>query len=193
MMNRRERKKNHTRQSLVDAALALFELKGFDATTTEDISEAADVSQRTFFRHFPVKESVLYADMEDYIADAEFAILNSENGDIVKAVRAVILELAASYQTPEGYRMHKARLKLITPSILAHGGVVQTQWINALTDAIAKRLQTSPYEDLFPGMLASVAVGALWVASTRWVMLDEQNGFVQLVETAFDLVSFNQS
>ena len=41
MLGRRERKKQQTRRALEDAAWRLFELKGFGATTVEDIAEAA--------------------------------------------------------------------------------------------------------------------------------------------------------
>jgi AcrR family transcriptional regulator len=188
MVNRRERKKQQTRQLLVDAAISLFDEKGYEATTTEDISERADVSQRTFFRHFPVKEAVLYADMDDYINETESLVEEAEGDDIVEVVRSVIMKLAENYQTEDGYKMHHARLSHINTAILSHGGVVQTQWINSLTDAIAQKLNVSAYEDMFPGMLASVAVGALWVASTKWVSTEEKHDFVQLVKEAFALV-----
>jgi AcrR family transcriptional regulator len=48
------------REALIDAALSLFARDGFDATTTDQISEAAGVSPRTFFRYFPTKESVVF-------------------------------------------------------------------------------------------------------------------------------------
>jgi AcrR family transcriptional regulator len=49
-----------TREALIDAALMLFARDGFDATTTDQITQAAGVSARTFFRYFPTKESVVF-------------------------------------------------------------------------------------------------------------------------------------
>ena len=56
---RRERKKRELRARIQHSAAALFLQLGFDATTVEQIAEAADVAQATFFNHFPSKKAVL--------------------------------------------------------------------------------------------------------------------------------------
>jgi AcrR family transcriptional regulator len=61
---RRERKKRDTRSRIVTVAWGLFVERGYAATTVQDISEAADIAERTFFRYFPTKDALLFADGE---------------------------------------------------------------------------------------------------------------------------------
>lgn len=58
-MGRRERRGRETREKIFRAALKLFADRGFFETTTEQITEAADVGQGTFFNYFPSKQHVL--------------------------------------------------------------------------------------------------------------------------------------
>ncbi len=59
MSGLRERKKAQTREAIRAHALRLIEQQGFDATTVQEIADAAGVSHMTFFRHFPTKEAVV--------------------------------------------------------------------------------------------------------------------------------------
>ena len=52
------------RTAVVAAALELFVRQGFDATSVEQIAQAAGVSRSTFFRQFGGKEDVVFADHE---------------------------------------------------------------------------------------------------------------------------------
>lgn len=53
--------KKNTRSIILEAAIAQFRLKGFDSVTINDICEHSKTTKRTFYNHFPSKESVLVA------------------------------------------------------------------------------------------------------------------------------------
>ncbi|MFE6101201.1 TetR family transcriptional regulator [Streptomyces laurentii] len=68
MSGLRERKKERTRQTLSEVAIALFLEKGFDAVSVAEVAAAAEVSKPTLFRYFPAKEDLVlhrFADHED--------------------------------------------------------------------------------------------------------------------------------
>ncbi|MGC1483271.1 MAG: TetR/AcrR family transcriptional regulator [Candidatus Acidiferrum sp.] len=71
---RRERRTIETRDRLFRAALDLFTRKGFNETTVEDITEAADVGKGTFFNYFPSKDHILLAFGEMQLAKLEAAV-----------------------------------------------------------------------------------------------------------------------
>jgi AcrR family transcriptional regulator len=67
----RERKKARTRALIQEHALRLFREQGYDATSVEEIAEAAEVSPSTVFRYFPTKpDLVIYDDLDERMIEA---------------------------------------------------------------------------------------------------------------------------
>lgn len=56
---RRERKKLEVRARIYAVARELFGKHGFEATTVDEIAQAADVAPATFFNHFQSKQALL--------------------------------------------------------------------------------------------------------------------------------------
>lgn len=65
MAERRAEKKRERRQAILDNAYRLFNAKGYDATTIEEITQGAGCSPRTFFQYFASKEELLLEGMGD--------------------------------------------------------------------------------------------------------------------------------
>ncbi|MCT9818900.1 TetR/AcrR family transcriptional regulator [Microbacterium sp. W1N] len=57
-----------TRGAVVAAALDLFATQGFEATSVEQIAQAAGVSRSTFFRQFGGKDDVVFTDHDELLA-----------------------------------------------------------------------------------------------------------------------------
>lgn len=79
--SRRERRRTETREKLFRAAMKLFAERGFAATTTEDITDAADVGQGTFFNYFPTKPHVLTVLTEIQLNKIKCAKSEAESGE----------------------------------------------------------------------------------------------------------------
>ncbi|MGY1691327.1 TetR/AcrR family transcriptional regulator [Geodermatophilus sp. SYSU D01105] len=56
----RERRRQQTRATIVDAAAELFAERGFDAVSVVEIAQRAGVVEKTVFNHFPVKEGLVF-------------------------------------------------------------------------------------------------------------------------------------
>lgn len=83
-MNRRERKKEETRESIIYCAVTFFKEKGFQETSMEEIAEKSDVSKGTLYNYFQDKESILVGYFQTIIADYGKKMKESftENRDI---------------------------------------------------------------------------------------------------------------
>ena len=57
--SRRERRRRELHERILEAAIALFQRKGFGATTALEIANNADVAEKTFYNHFPTKQHLI--------------------------------------------------------------------------------------------------------------------------------------
>jgi AcrR family transcriptional regulator len=72
--SRFERRRERTRRDLLAAATRVLADKGLHGTTIADIAAAADVGVGTFYLHFPTKDALFDAVVEDTIARLKAAV-----------------------------------------------------------------------------------------------------------------------
>jgi AcrR family transcriptional regulator len=84
-----------TKQRLIEAAFALFEERGYEGTTVDDITERAGVGRTTFFRVFRSKEEVIFPDHEAVLSALQSRLASSTRQTallaVVDAARLVLL------------------------------------------------------------------------------------------------------
>ncbi|WP_280230643.1 TetR/AcrR family transcriptional regulator [Nocardia cyriacigeorgica] len=80
-MRRRERKRVHTRRRLYEAAMQLFEEKGYEATTMDEIAELADTARGTAYNYYPKKSAFLEEWTERRRRQVEADLDNAGLGD----------------------------------------------------------------------------------------------------------------
>src|SRR4051794_5211634 len=189
-IGRRARKKQRTRDDLVEVACQLFNERGFRETTTEDIADAADVSQRTFFRHFPSKEAVLYGDHEAIESAFRDAILArpAHEGPIA-AVAAALRTVTDFYSGAPERTFLQARLAATYPSVSAYSrAVVQRDLERVIIEALAERMGVDPVADPRPEVIAGAALSSVRVALRQWVAADGNGDLLGLASTALTSV-----
>ena len=75
-----------TRDSLVVAARAVFEERGYDGTRMGDIAAAAGVSHGTVYTWFPTKDAVLAAVVDSVVADLYHSLRTPEDTDVITRI-----------------------------------------------------------------------------------------------------------
>ncbi|MGW6502474.1 TetR/AcrR family transcriptional regulator [Nonomuraea angiospora] len=167
----RERKKQRTRRALIEAALRLFDEKGFDETTLAEIAAEADVSTRTFFSYFASKEDVVFYDSARKMELAAAALAGRAPGESPGDVLLRIVEESLTWLTTyEELTIEDAelriRLVLKEPTLRARALVMLLESQGTLARALREA-----YPELDPVEAAS-AVGAMFGAVKLAVIAD---------------------
>ncbi|MFI7452967.1 TetR/AcrR family transcriptional regulator [Nonomuraea sp. NPDC049714] len=165
----RELKKQRTRQALIEAAVRLFEDKGYDHVTVAEIADAAEVSPRTFFLHFQAKEDVLLANADVRVDLALQAIAERRAGERLPEVlvRAMDLMIADAWDSdlPSGLAELRARLAASVPALqarlLQRYLTAQAELAQALQRAFPDRLDTITAAALVGAMVGAISASAL--------------------------------
>ena len=98
----RERKRRQTLQRIAAVGLELFLAKGYEATTLDDITAAADISRRTFFYYFKSKDDILLAHLVGYARSLKASVLSrSSAGAPIDVAREALLGTTTQFQSPQ--------------------------------------------------------------------------------------------
>jgi AcrR family transcriptional regulator len=159
-------------------ALQLFEQRGFDDVTVEEIAARARISVRTFYRYFPAKEDVLQV-VIDRRSEALRVALSARPADEppMQAVRHA-LEEAAQAEDTEVLRRWIGVVRA-TPSVLRPVvGGIHLKGTRVIAEFLGSRLRV-PANALVPTMLAAAVGGVVQAAQTRWFF--EGGDFAQTI------------
>jgi TetR/AcrR family transcriptional regulator, regulator of mycofactocin system len=157
----RERKKQQTRERIIEAAYGLFAERGYQATTVADIAAAADIAPRTFFAYFPAKEDVVFYFGDTYCNLMQAAVESRPEGmSAIEALRQWI----ATVLPEETVESDEARLRdqmcIDDPALAAYSRKYLARVEDVLREGIARDLG-EPSDALRPKLLAAAAAAAL--------------------------------
>ncbi|MFE9582369.1 TetR family transcriptional regulator [Nocardia sp. NPDC006044] len=131
------------RLTVVDQALRLFAEKGYEATTVDEIAEAAGISRRTFFRQFRSKEDVIFADHESQLAQAaEF--LAGEPGDPWETVCEAVVQVFERFTQWREIAARRYQVVRRVPALREREIVTVFRYERLFTDYLRDRLPEVP-------------------------------------------------
>lgn len=184
-----ERKRQRTRARLVEAAVQLYNVKGFDATTAEDIAEAAECSRSTLFRYFRTKEDILFGDVQQRIATlrATLAALHPCRDAWTAATTAGIENLVDYLSGDSGLPRACIPLWFSHPTPLCRYLEIGHQWEMLLAEFFATERGTDPESDLHSQILATTLVGAVRAVMHAYARPDTD--LLTAIDQAFALLA----
>jgi AcrR family transcriptional regulator len=132
------------RQRIADAGRELFLAQGYEQTTVEAIAERAGVARRTFFRYFPSKDDVIFAD-HDRIAQVLAAHLAAlDDLSPVRAVCSGARMIFRSYAEHPDVSVQRYRLVRSVPALRDREIASVAQYTRLFARYLSLRLSASP-------------------------------------------------
>jgi AcrR family transcriptional regulator len=168
--NRFERRRQRSRQALIDAAIELFQEHGLRETKIEAICARADVAARTFFNHFETREH-LYEAIAHQRAVQMAALLDALCADdrpVAKRLTELFARIGSYLDGQPIYRElvgEMLRLRHGSGSDFVRSGVLGASALRFVQDAARRREIGRRHR---PEVLADLLLGALTVAVGNW-------------------------
>ena len=166
----RERKKLRTRALIQKEAIRLFLERGFEATTIEEIAEAAEISPSTFFNYFPTKEEVVLQDELDPLILAAFNA-QPEGTHPIRALRDS-MKTVFGQLTAEQDNVMRQRISLMssTPALRSAMLTQFADLVDQIAELIAGRVGREATDFAIrnlAGALLGVMMSALLIAASN--------------------------
>ncbi len=164
----RERKKQRTRAAIQEAALRLIAEQGYNATTCEQIAQAADVSPATFFRYFPTKDDVVLTDDYDPLLIQALEERPPEETPIQAIRRSMAAALGPIYAADGPTIRARTQLILSVPALRSRMYDAQREAEALIATQLAPRMGGEP-NDLRVKVVTSAIASALFISVEAWI------------------------
>lgn len=183
----RERKKLKTRIAIRRATYELIAAQGYEATTVEQIAEAAEVSPSTVFRYFPTKEDIVLTDEFDPVMIAELRARPAHEPVLESLRHVVLLGLRLALEHDPEEIIQRTRLLVEVPVLRARMMQSISVTSGMLCEVLAERSGRAA-ADLEVRAYSMAVLGALHETTVYWAEHEHRDDLVDLVNRALDTV-----
>jgi AcrR family transcriptional regulator len=179
----RERKKLKTQIAIRRATYRLISEQGYEATTIEQIAEAAEVSPSTVFRYFPTKEDIVLTDEYDSAMEAELRARPADEDPLDSIRHVITYRLSTVVQDEREEVIQRTKLLVEVPAVRARMTEAMDITSGLLVHALADRTGRD-HDDLDVRVFTAAVLGALREVMLYWAARDHQDDLVELVDRA---------
>ncbi|MEV7933617.1 TetR/AcrR family transcriptional regulator [Curtobacterium sp. NPDC089185] len=176
-----------TRERLQGTALQLFTEHGYDETTVAEIAAAADVTERTFFRHFADKREVLFAGQDDFLGMFSAPVEDAPAGTPPFELVRRALDAAAAF-FPDDRRAWSRTRQRVIDAVPALGERELGKLAN-LKVHLGATLRTHGVAEPAATIAAETAVTVFHLSFARWIAEDEDRDFGTIVHERLDALA----
>ncbi len=185
----RERKKQQTRERILECARELFAAKGFAETTIPEIAAAAEVSPRTVSSYFPHKEELVFPAKDEMLEALSKALDARPDGELATdALRRWLVDNFACEDVEKPPRHWTRALIDTDPDLRAYERALQERAQAVVAAAVAVDLGVAADHHL-PQMAAATAMAALDSLGRETASSHDPGQAQQLIEDAMQFVS----
>ncbi|GCF11254.1 TetR/AcrR family transcriptional regulator [Dictyobacter arantiisoli] len=180
-MSLRERKKRLAQTTIEEAALRLFQQRGYEHTSIQDIADAVMMSPRTFFRYFASKEEVLFGPIHAVQSDGIRSLQQAASSESpLVALRTTFGYLASLYQQQRASFLIRYQVAKQTPSIASIYLYAMMEAEPAFCDALYVHLESVTDRNKIR-FLVAIYMTAFRVALEEWMENGVQGDLVSLL------------
>jgi AcrR family transcriptional regulator len=168
---------------LEQAALDLYQERGFEQTTAAEIAERACLTERTFFRYFADKREVLFGG-QDMLREIYVSTIASapDSAAPIDAVAAALEAAAPVFRERHELARQRQTVIAANPGLQERELLKRASFASAMADALRKRGVTDPAASL----AAEVGVIAFKTAYARWVSEPDEQDLSRLIRESLD-------
>lgn len=165
----RERKQQVVRDALHHASIELFTKNGFDATTVDEIAEAAGVSRRSFFRYFESKADLLAENVLNYgAALAESVRRSSPHLSALEVLEETVRSGVQHAAKQEQRTRQTVEIAIRSASARQAYQSRMMDVEDALTEAFAARFKGASKKQINPRLLAGITLAIMNATISSW-------------------------
>ncbi len=177
------------RPRIAAAARELFAAQGYDRTTVEAIAERAGVSRRTFFRHFPSKDDVIFPDHARIAAAVQAHLAGLDALSPVRAVCSAVALVLATYTADPAVSVQRYALARAVPALKDREIAGVSQYTRLFSRYLRGRLGEGPGVRLYADVVAAAVVAAHNEVLRAWLLEGAQGDPTARLERALGWVA----
>jgi AcrR family transcriptional regulator len=176
------KKRVEGRKRVREVAFELFERKGFEATTVDEIAEVSGVSRRSIFRYFKSKEGIFFATQHEKLEMFRALVNDPQQGETpYQTARRACLSLAQHFEQDRSQIMAHYRITATAQTLMPLDASLNRSWDDAMLSALLRGEESTWHHELLAGAMMGLVRSVL----RGWVSRGALEDLHQLGELAF--------